>query len=90
MSKLELKVIPKIGLLPTGHKIYWSQYPLLKERGMAMYEKLLSKLNEIGEVISPGLVDTYESAKDAADMFLNSEIDILLIFPCHLPETKEV
>jgi len=42
MSKLEPKVKPRIGLLPTGHKIYWSQFPTLKEKGMKMYGKLLN------------------------------------------------
>ena len=81
MSKLEPKVKPKIGLLPTGHKIYWSQFPGLKERGMKMYAGLLDKLAEIGEVVDPGLVDTYEGALEAGKKLAESEIDILLIFP---------
>ena len=81
MSKLEPKIRPKIGLLPTGHKIYWGQFPRLKERGMKMYERLLSRLESFGEVVTPGLVDTYESAVEAGRLFRECRIDILLIFP---------
>lgn len=81
MSKLEPKVRAKIGLLPTGLKIYWEQFPDLKEKGMKMYDKLVSKLSEFGDVVSPGVVDTYETAVDAANLFEKEKVDILLIFP---------
>lgn len=78
---MEANVRPKIGLLPTGHKIYWGQFSNLKDMGTNMYNKLFDKLSEIGEVISPGLVDTHEKSVAAAEMFKDSKIDILLIFP---------
>ena len=78
---LKAKVRPRIGLLPTGHKIYWGQFPNLKEMGMRMYEKLLARLEQFGDVASPGLVDTYEAAVDAAQLLSEGGVDILLIFP---------
>ncbi len=41
----------------------------------------MDKLAEYGQVISPGLVDTYESAVEAAKVLSEGNIDILLIFP---------
>jgi len=61
--------------------MYWSQYPELKKMGLAMNDKLVKKLSEFGEVISPGLVDTYELSVQAAKLFKDCSIDILLIFP---------
>ena len=81
MSKLEPKVTPRIGLLPTGLQIYWEQYPRLKERGLAMYDRLVAGLSEFGEVLSPGLVDNDESAEKAAKYLKEQDVDILLIFP---------
>ena len=78
---LSPKVRPKIGLLPTGHKIYWGQFPHLKDMGIAMYERLILQLREIGDVTTPGLVDTYESALEAARLLKAENVDILLIFP---------
>ncbi len=75
------KLRPKIGLLPTGHKIYWGQFPKLKKLGMDMYNKLVSKLSEIGDVIAPELVDSKEKAIETTGFFNKNDIDILLIFP---------
>ncbi len=62
MVDLKARMVrPRIGLLPTGHLIYWGQFPGLKEMGLNMYEKYRQRLGQIGEVISPGLVDTKEN-----------------------------
>ena len=96
-SRLKPDVKIKIGLLPTGHKIYWSQFPGLKEMGMNMYNKLMAHLGGIGEVIQSELVDTPEKALEAAAFFSKQDIDILLIFPfgyttgiCIAPAAKAV
>ena len=80
-NRNKLKLHPKIGLLPTGHKIYWGQFPELKHLSMNMLNKLVLKLSEIGQVIVPELVDTKEKALEAAGFFKDNDIDILLIFP---------
>lgn len=72
---------PRIGVLPTGHRMYWDQFPQLKAMGAKMYGELQRRLQEIGEVIAPELVDTPEKARAAADFFQSNPIDILLIFP---------
>jgi L-arabinose isomerase len=77
----ESKVKPRIGLLPTGHKMYWSQFPKLREMGEQMYGRLINELQKFGEVISPGLVDSPERSLEAAGRFSRSGVDILLIFP---------
>jgi len=91
------KLNPKIGLLPTGHKIYWGQFPELKKLSMNMLDKFVSKLSKIGQVISPELVDTKEKAMGASDFFKENDIDILLIFPlgytpgmCIAPVVKDI
>ena len=78
MSK---KLRPRIGLLPTGLNMYFHQYANLKEMGLAMYDKLVGKLSEYADVVSPGLVDTHETAMKAAEVFKEGDVDILLIFP---------
>lgn len=77
----ERMVRPRIGLLPTGHLIYWGQFPGLKEMGLNMYEKMRRQLEQIGEVVSPGLVDTQEKALEAGQYFQKEKIDILLVLP---------
>ena len=72
---------PRIGLLPTGHSYYWDQFPDLKTLGLNMYTKFLERLEEIGDVVAPELVDTREKAEAAGRFFQGQKIDILLIFP---------
>ena len=88
---------PRIGVLPTGHLIYWSQFPGLKERGLEMYANLCRHLAEIGDVIAPDLVDTAEKAAQAGLFFRERDIDVLLIFPlgyttgmCAAPAVKDL
>ena len=73
--------IPRIGLLPTGHLYYWDQFPGLKEMCMNMHDKTAERLNQIGEVFSPGMTDTPEKASEAGVYFRNENVDILLILP---------
>jgi len=88
---------PKIGLLPTGHKIYWEQFPKLKVMGEAMFAKLRRHLEEIGDIVAPELVDTPEKAWQAAEFFKHHDIDILIVFPfgyttgmCVAPVVKDL
>lgn len=78
---LQAKVKPNIGLLPTGHKIYWGQFPKLKAKGEKMFQKLMDNLSKIGNVITSDLVDSVEKAQEAGKLFRESDIDVLLIFP---------
>jgi L-arabinose isomerase len=72
---------PRIGLLPTGHEIYWSQFPGLKDRCQAMLSQARQRLEGIGEVIAPELVDTPEKSRQAGRLFASAGVDIVLIFP---------
>jgi L-arabinose isomerase len=82
MSTLTSRVPrPRIGVLPTGHRMYWDQFPQLKKMGENMYGKLRNRLHVFGEVIAPELVDTPEKARAAVEFFDTHPIDILLIFP---------
>lgn len=72
---------PRIGILPTGHKFYWDQFPNLKEMGNKMYRSLCARIEKFGDVVAPELVDTPEKAVAAARFFNANPIDILLIFP---------
>ena len=72
---------PIIGLLPTGHNYYWNQFPDLKAMGLRMYEKLVSILGMYGEVVSPELVDDDQKSLKAAELFIERDVDIIIIFP---------
>ncbi len=88
---------PRIGLLPTGHFYYWDQFPGLKEMGQRMYARLREHLEQIGDIVTPDLVDTMEKARQAGEFFRKQDPDILLVFPfgyapgmCVLPAVEKV
>lgn len=72
---------PRIGVLPTGHQMYWGQFPGLKEKGLGMWERFRRRLEEIGEVIAPELVDEPEKARRAGELFREKKVDLVFIFP---------
>ncbi len=71
----------RIGLLLTGHEIYWDQFPALKGMGELMYQRLESLLSRFGKVVATGLVDTAEKAEAAGKFLAAQEIDLVLVFP---------
>ncbi len=88
---------PRIGLLTTGHFYDWDQFPGLLERGQRMSAALRERLESIGDLVAPEMVDTAEKARAAGDFFRKSDIDILLVFPvgyttgmCVLPAVRDV
>ena len=84
INNIDLKkqmVRPRIGLLATGHLIYWDQFPSLKDMCMKMYGELFAHIEKIGDVVSPGLVDTKEKSENAGEYFRKEGIDIILVCP---------
>lgn len=72
---------PRIGLLPTGHAIYWSQFPGLKDKCLAMSARFRERLQAIGDVVAPDVVDTPEKARAAGVLFRREAVDIAIVFP---------
>ena len=72
---------PRIGVLPTGHEMYWGQFPGLREKCLALWEAMRHRLQQIGDVIAPELVDTPEKAAAAGELFAHQNVDLVLIFP---------
>lgn len=72
---------PRIGLLPTGHEIYWGQFPGLQRKCRGLLATFRRRLAEIGTVIVPDIVDTPEKAVAAGALFQREQVDLVLIFP---------
>jgi len=81
MGISDRKVRPKIGLMYTGLKVYWAQYPQFVEIGSNMYEKYLKEFKKIGDVVEAKFIDTPELSGQAGKMFKEKDIDILFILP---------
>ena len=81
MAKLEPKVTPKIGVMYTGLKAYWPQFPEFLDIGAKMLERYMKRFEQVGEVVLEKFVDTPERAEEAGKRFVEEGIDILYILP---------
>ena len=88
MSKLEPKVTPRIGLLPTGLQIYWEQYPTLRERGLAMYDQFVDDDHKCKQVSTNCLLSSDSIQSDMALELVPEKK--LLVFPSKRSESSSM
>ncbi len=71
----------KVGLFGIGLDTYWPQFEGLLEKLMGyqkiVHQKLVSDKNKIIDV---GMVDTPTKANNAAEMFIQEQVDIIFLF----------
>jgi len=72
---------PRIGLLPTGHEIYWGQFPGLQDKCRALLQSFRERLEQIGDVVVPEIVDVPDKAVAADRQFQEEKVDLVLVFP---------
>src|SRR3954468_16144921 len=69
------------GVFGIGLDAYWPQFEGLKERIEGYQRRVEERVRELGgEVVSAGLVDTAQAARDAGDRFAAEQVDLVL---CH-------
>ena len=72
----------KVGLFGIGLAAYWPQFPGLKERLEGYVAEVESRLRGFGAgVVSAGLVDTPERAREAGQLFAREDVDLIV---CHV------
>src|SRR5215213_7749310 len=72
---------PRIGMLGIGLEAYWGQFSGLRERVEGYQRRVEERVGELGaEVVSAGLVDTAQKAREAGDRFAAAQVDVVL---CH-------
>ncbi len=68
----------KVGAFNVGLQRYWMQFPGLEERLAGYHQRFVDRLKEFGvEVISPGLVDTVDKARQAAQLFKAEDVELI-------------
>lgn len=81
----------RIAVFGIGLAAYWPQFPGLKER-LAGYQRLVEdRVRGFGcEIVSAGLVDTPESARDAGQLFLREDVDLILCYVATYATSSQV
>ena len=71
----------RVGIFGIGLAAYWPQFEGLRERIEGYQRRVEQRVGELGgEVVSAGLVDSAEGAREAGDRFARSQVDLVL---CH-------
>src|ERR671914_988561 len=71
----------RVGIFGIGLAAYWPQFDGLRERIEGYQRRVEQKVRELGgEVVSAGLVDTAQGAREAGDRFARAGVDLVL---CH-------
>src|SRR3954466_1496346 len=71
----------RVGVLGIGLEAYWPQFDGLRERIEGYQRRVAQRVAALGaEVVSAGLVDTPERAREAGDLFAGAQVDVVL---CH-------
>jgi L-arabinose isomerase len=81
----------RIGIFGIGLAAYWPQFAGLRERLVAYQERLEARLAATGtEVVSAGLVDTAEAARDAGRLFAQAGVDVIFLYTATYATSSQV
>src|SRR3954453_3747266 len=71
----------RVGVLGIGLEAYWPQFDGLRDRIEGYQRRVEERVAALGaEVVSAGLVDTPQRAREAGDLFASAGVDVVL---CH-------
>src|SRR5215210_1961234 len=71
----------RVGVFGIGLDTYWPQFAGLRDRIEGYQRRVEERVRELGgEVVSAGLVDSAQAARDAGDRFAAAQVDLVL---CH-------
>lgn len=71
----------RVGVFGIGLHAYWDQFEGLHARCVGYQRRVEEQVSALGaEVVSAGLVDTAQGAREAGDLFASRQVDLVL---CH-------
>jgi L-arabinose isomerase len=75
------RIRARVGVFGIGLEAYWAQFEGLRERIEGYRRRVEERVAALGaDVVSAGLVDTPERAREAGDRFAAAQVDLVL---CH-------
>ena len=83
--------VPRIGIFGIGLAAYWPQFEGLRERLDSYQRGIEARLEEMGvEVVSAGLVDTAQGAREAGELLARSRVDLVLLYTATYATSSQV
>jgi L-arabinose isomerase len=82
---------PRVGVFGIGLAAYWPQFDGLRERLEGYQRGLEARLGELGaHVVSAGLVDTPERAREAGDELAAERVDLVMLYTATYATSSQV
>jgi L-arabinose isomerase len=82
---------PRIGVFGIGLAAYWPQFEGLRERLEGYQRGLEARLGELGaDVVSAGLVDTPDGAREAGEKLAAARVDLLMLYTATYATSSQV
>jgi L-arabinose isomerase len=82
---------PRVGVFGIGLAAYWPQFEGLRERLEGYQRGLETRVGELGgDVVSAGLVDTPERAREAGDHLAAERVDLVLLYTATYATSSQV
>jgi L-arabinose isomerase len=83
--------VTRVGVFGIGLAAYWPQFDGLKERLEGYQRGIEERLRQSGvEVVSAGLVDTPQRARDAGELLGGARLDLLLLYTATYATSSQV
>ncbi len=80
----------RIGIFGIGLAAYWSQFETLQPRLQKYLAHIEEQLAQWGEVISGGLVDSVEKARNAGNTFAQQQVDLIFVYAATYATSSQV
>ena len=88
---MRLGAAPKVGIFGIGLAAYWPQFEGLRERLEGYQQRIQAQLEALGvEVVSAGLVDTAQAARDAGATLAAARVDLVLVYTATYATSSQV
>jgi L-arabinose isomerase len=82
---------PRIGIFGIGLAAYWPQFEGLRDRLEAYQRGIEARLAEMGvDVVSAGLVDTPQGAREAGELLAGARVDLVLLYTATYATSSQV
>jgi L-arabinose isomerase len=82
---------PRVGILGIGLAAYWPQFAGLHERLLGYQRDVEDRLAALGaDVVSAGLVDTPEGAREAGDLLAAGRVDLVMVYAATYATSAQV
>src|SRR5437588_8844324 len=82
---------PRVGVFGIGLAAYWPQFEGLRDRLAGYQQGLEARLAELGaDVVSAGLVDTAEAAREAGAALGAAEVELVMLYTATYATSSQV